>query len=142
MCELIGTFLLGKISEFCYIGLCRDEGLSSFRNKSGNQLEIDFFDQKKLQRLFKEYDLEITAEINQKILNYPDVTLNLKDGTFRHYHEPDDQMQYIHTESNHPPNIIKHIPASIENRLSNLSSVEILSKESTTHCEYNLRQSG
>ena len=90
---------------------------------------------KKLQRLFKEYDLEITAESNLKIVNYLDVTFNLKDGTFRTYHKPDDQMQYIHTESNHPPNIIKHIPASIETRLSNLSSTEIIFRESTTHYE-------
>ena len=51
-------------------------------------------------------------------------------------------MPYIHTESNHPPNIIKHIPASTETRLSNLSSTEIIFKESTTHYENNLRQSG
>ena len=97
---------------------------------------------KKLQRLFKEYDLEITAESNLKIANYLDVTFNLKDGTFRPYHKPDDQIQYIHTESNHPPNIIKHIPASIETRLSNLSSTEIIFRESTTHYKNNLRQSG
>ena len=41
-----------------------------------------------------------------------------------------------------PPNIIKHIQASIETRLSNLSSTETIFKESTTHCESNLRQSG
>ena len=76
------------------------------------------------------------------ILFYLDVTFNLKDGTFRPYHKPDDQIQYIHTESNHPPNIIKHIPASIETRLSNLSSTEIIFRESTTHYENNLRQSG
>ena len=46
------------------------------------------------------------------------------------------------TESNHPPNIIKHIPASIETRLSNLSSTETIFKESTTHYKNNLRQSG
>ena len=51
-------------------------------------------------------------------------------------------MHYIHTESNHPPNIIKHIPASIETRLLNPSSTEIIFKESTTHNENNLRQSG
>ena len=94
-----------------------------------------------MQRLFKEYDLEIIAESNQKIVNYLDVTLNLKDGTFRPYHKPGDQMQYIHTESNHPPNIIKHIPASIETRLSNLSFTEAIFKESTTYYENNLRQS-
>ena len=41
-----------------------------------------------------------------------------------------------------PQNIIKHIPASIETCLSNLSSTEIIFKESTTHYENNLRQSG
>ena len=68
--------------------------------------------------------------------------MNLKDGTFRPYHKPNDQIQYIPTECNHPPNIIKHIPASIETTLSNLSSTEIIFKESTTHYKNNLRQSG
>ena len=62
-----------------------------------------------LQRLLKEYDLEITLESNQKIVNYLDVTLNLKDCTFRSYLKPDDQI---------------HIPASIETRLSNPSSTK------------------
>ena len=127
---LVCTFLLEKISEICNksnIGLYRDDGLSIFKNKSGTQLEKM---KKKLQRLFKEYDLEIAAESSQRIVIYLDVTL------------PDEQMQYIHMESNHPPNIIKHIPPSIETCLSNLSSTEIIFKESTTHYENNLRQSG
>ena len=95
-----------------------------------------------MQRLFKEYDLQIIAESNLKIFSYLDVTLNLKDGALRLYHKPGDQIQYIRTESNHPPNIIKHIQASIETRLSNLSSTETIFKESTIHYENNLRQSG
>ena len=141
VCELVGTFLLEKISKIynkCDIGLYRDNGLAVFRNKSGTHLEKI---KKKLQRLFKEYDLEIIAESNQKIVNYLDVTLNLKDGTFRPYHKPGDQMHYIHTESNHPQNI-KHIPASIETRVSNLSSTETIFKESTTYYENNVWQSG
>ena len=42
VCELVGSFLLEKISEICNksnIGLYRDDGLSIFRNKSGTQLE-------------------------------------------------------------------------------------------------------
>ena len=35
-------------------------------------------------------------EDNLKILNYLDIVLNLKDGTFRPYHTPDDKIQYIH----------------------------------------------
>ena len=83
VCELVGTFLLEKISEICNecdIGLYRDDGLALFRNKSRTHLEKI---KKKLKRLFKKYDLEIIAESNQKTDNYLDVTLNLKDGTFR-----------------------------------------------------------
>ena len=42
VCELVGTFLLEKISEICNksnIELYRDDGLSIFRNRSGTQLE-------------------------------------------------------------------------------------------------------
>ena len=95
-------FFIRKISEICNkgdSGLYRDDGLAVFRKKSGTHLEKI---KKKLQRLFKVYDLEVIAESNLKILNYLDVTLNLKDGTFRPYHKPSDQLQYIHVESNHP----------------------------------------
>ena len=98
------------------------------------------FSLKKLQRLFKECNFEIIAESNKKIVNDLDVTLNLKPGSFRPYHKPDGQMQYIHTESNYMPNIIKQIPVSIENCLSNLSR-EIF-KESTTLYEDKLQQCG
>ena len=80
VCELVGTFLLEKIREICNegdIGSYRDGGLATFRDKSGTQLEKM---KKKFQRLFKEYDLEITVESNQKIVNYLDVTLNFKDS--------------------------------------------------------------
>ena len=42
VCELVGTFLLDKISEKYEknnISLYRDGGLSVFKNKSGTQLE-------------------------------------------------------------------------------------------------------
>ena len=110
VCKLVWTFWLEKISEIwdkCEIGLYRDDSLSILRNKSGTQLEKI---KNKLQRLLKEYDLEITGENNHKIEIYLAITLNLKDDTFRLYHKPDDQIQYIHAEFKHPPNIIKHIP--------------------------------
>ena len=49
--------------------------VGSMRNKSGTQLERK--KKQKLQRLFKEYDLEIVAESKQKIVNSLDVTLNV-----------------------------------------------------------------
>ena len=118
-----------KLCNKSKVGLYWDDCLSMFRNKSGIQLEKM---KKKLQTLPKEYDWEIIAESNHEIVNFLELTLTLKDGTFRLYHKPDDQMQYIHTESNHLPNIIKHILVSIENFWSNLCSTEILFKEWTT----------
>ena len=38
--------------------------------------------------------------------------------------KPNDHPQYINTKSNHPPNIIKQIPASIKRRISDNSSNE------------------
>ena len=70
------VFLLEKICEICNesdIGLYSDDSLAIFRNKSGTQLEKA---KQKLPRLFKEYNLEITAESNPKVVNYLDVTLN------------------------------------------------------------------
>ena len=74
---------------------------------------------KSLQKTFNGFGLEIVAESNLRIVNYLDVTLNLNDGFFRPCDKPDDIIQYINKESNHPPNLIKHLPAFIEKRLSN-----------------------
>lgn len=74
--------------------LHRDDGFAVFRNKSGTQLEKT---KKNLKRLFKEYDLKITLESDQKIFNYLDVPLNLKDGTFRPYRKHNVQYStFIH----------------------------------------------
>ena len=75
---------------------------------------------KQLQKVFKSNGLDE----NMKIVNYLDVTSNLNDGTYRYYQKPSNIIQYIHVESNHPPNIIKQIPKTIEKHLSQLSSNE------------------
>ena len=140
--ELVGAFLLDKISEKYEknsIGLYRDDGLSVFKNKSGTQLERI---KKNLQKTFKDFGLEIVAESNLKIVNYLDVTLNLNNGSFKPYHKPNDIIQYINKESNHPPSIIEHLPASIEKRLSNNSSVEKIFKEAAIYYEDTLNKAG
>ena len=48
--------------------------------------------------------------------------MNLNDSSFRPYYKADYIIQYINKESNHTPNIIKHLPAPIEKWLSNNSS--------------------
>ena len=74
---------------------------------------------KSLQKTFKDFGLEIAAESNLKIVSHLDVTLNLNDVSFRPCDKSDDVIQYINEEFNHTPNLIKHLPASIEKQLSN-----------------------
>ena len=42
------------------------------------------------------------AESNLRTVNYLDVTQNLNNGSFKPYHKPDNIIQYINKESNHP----------------------------------------
>ena len=43
------------------------------------------------------------------------MTLSLNNDSFRPCHKPDDIIQLIKKGSNHPPNLIKHLPACIKN---------------------------
>ena len=47
--------------------------------------------------------------------------LILNDGTNKLYIKPNNEIKYIHKNSNHPPNVIRRIPLSIESKLSILS---------------------
>ena len=53
-----------------------------------------------------------------------------------------DISQYINKKSNHPPNFIKHPPASIEKRLSDNSFDEKIFKESAIYYEDTLNNAG
>ena len=142
VCELVGIFMLHKIClsyDKKNIGLYRDDGLAVFQNVSGPESEKI---KKHFQRIFSEQGLDIIIECNKKIVDYLDVTLNLTNGTFKPYHKPDTTIQYIHKESNHPPNIIKQIPNMIEKRLSDHSSNEYLFYEATPPYEKALKKSG
>ena len=50
------------------------------------------------------------------------MTLNLSTRSFYPFRKPNDRPIYIHKLSNHPPNIIKNLPASISRRLTDISS--------------------
>ena len=97
---------------------------------------------KNLQKPFKDFGLEIAAESNLKIANYLDVTLNLNDGSFRPFDKSDDIIQYINKEFNHPPDLIKHLPASIEKQLSNNSFDKKIFQESAIYYEDSLNKAG
>ena len=85
------------------------------------------------------FKIEIT---NLHIIDFLDVTFNLLDETYKLYKKPSDQLLYVNTSSNHPPQIIKQLPISISNRLSNNSSNKQVFDMSKGKSEKALRESG
>ena len=79
---------------------------------------------KEICRIFKELKLSITIEVNVKVVNFLDMTLDLNEGIYKPYMKPGNTPLYIHRKSNHPPSITKNIPSAINRRLSNISMNE------------------
>ena len=92
--------------------------------------------------MFKGVGFKIEIETNLKIVNFLDVTFNLANSTYRPYRKPNDNLMYIHTSSNHPPQIIKHLPDSIEERLSSNSFNEQVFNSAKPEYEKALKDSG
>ena len=142
ICELVGAFTLNSLAEKYdkkNIGLYRDDGLAVFKNITGSTAERI---RKEITQTFHELGLRITIESNIKIVNFLDITLNLADGKYQPYRKPNDQPTYINTQSNHPPTVIKHLPAAIGRRISDISYNEETFKKAAPLYEEALKASG
>ena len=58
------------------------------------------------------FGLKITAETNLHVVNFLNVTFDLATGKYKPYRKPNDDLLNIHKHSNHPPNILRQLPAS------------------------------
>ena len=100
------------------IGLYRDDGLALIQTKSGrlsDKARKDFI------QTFNDFGLKITAQANQQLTNFLDLTLNLTDSTYKPYRKPNDKPLFINRSSNHPPSIIRQLPLSINRCINTLS---------------------
>ena len=124
VCELVGLYILNRLSEKYdkeSTRLYRDDGLAVFSNISGPQADRI---KKDIKRIFVELGLKIEIKTNLKIVDFLDVTFNLTNGMYYPFKERNNTPTYINTKSNHPPTIIKNLPASIVRRISDLSQNE------------------
>ena len=88
ICELVGLFILNKLSEKFgknNIGLYRDVGLMLL---SGSGKGLADKARKSLHCIFHKLGFKITAEVNNQIVNYLDVTFNLQTGRYSAYRKP------------------------------------------------------
>lgn len=139
-CELIGTFLLYEITKKYgnKFGLYRDDGLGIL-NATPRRVELI---KKDICQIFNQHSLKITIDANKKVVNFLDVTLDLNKGNYKPYMKPNNKIVYVHRDSNHPPNIIKNIPLSINKRLSEISSDEAAFKETVSPYQEALQKNG
>ena len=119
-CELVGLYLLSQLPKNIRekVELYRDDGLGAFK-ESPRQIEQI---KKQICKIFSNNNLKITIEANKKVINFLDVTLDLNKGTYKPFIKPNNTPLYVHRESNHPPSIIRNIPAAINKRLNKTSS--------------------
>ena len=98
--------------------LSKDDGLGILRNTSGPEA---YRKCKSIIKIFKEWVLSITCEVNKKIEDILYVRFNLNEQTYEPYRKAIKEPVYINIQSNHPPNIIAGIPKAISKRLTNIS---------------------
>ena len=78
-CELVGLFLLSQLSHLSvYVGLYRDDGLATC-TKTPKQVEAV---KKEMCKIFKKHNLQITIEANKKVVDFLDLTLDLRTGIY------------------------------------------------------------
>ena len=139
--ELVGLYLLHRMEEIQtkeFNGLYRDDGLHVVEGGGQEAERI----KKKLFAMYKSEGLKVTAEANLKIVQFLDVTFDLRDGSFKPFMKPNTQLRYVSRESNHPPLILSNIPEGINKRLDRISSSRQKFEEEKTVYQKALDEAG
>ena len=72
-------------------------------------------------KIFKHNSFQITIEAIKKVVDFLDITLDLRTAIYEPYKKPNSNLTCIHEQSNHPPAIIKDLPKNTNKRLSTSS---------------------
>ena len=123
VCELVGTLVLSTLANSIWKENCslyRDDSLILMGNENGQKTDRI---RKEVIKIFEEIGFKIEIKTNLKVVYFLDITFNLFNGTYKPYTKPNDNLLYVNTSSNHPPQIIKQLPTSTAKRLSKNSSI-------------------
>ncbi|XP_044180078.1 uncharacterized protein LOC122961531 [Acropora millepora] len=138
--ETCGSYLQSQLKKIpgVEIGPYRDDGLAVLQQTPRATEMI----KKEICHIFRQCDLKITIEANKKVVNFLDVTLDLNTEKFKPFFKTSNTPLYVHSKSNHPPNIIRNIPESVNRRLSDISSDEAVFNKAATPYQDALYKSG
>ena len=138
-CELVGLFLLSKLNNLnINLGLYRDDGLGVCCLTARQVEKL----KQEMCKKFKAYNLKITTDVNHKSVNFLDVTLDLDSGLFKPFTKPNNTIQYVNKNSNHPPSITRNLPAAVNRRLNIISANEEIFRDAIPPYQKALNESG
>ena len=139
ICDIVGLYILSQLQKLnINIGLYRDDGLAVGPQPPRELNKI----KDRICQVFKENNLSITIQANQKVVEFLDVTLDLNTGLYKPFMKPNDTPVYVNKSSNHPPKILKNIPAAVNTRLSNISANEDVFMEAIPPFQNALKNAG
>ena len=90
----------------------------------------------------KDLGFQTEIETNLKEVSFLDVIFNLNSGPYKPYKTPNDKLLYVTTSSDHPPQVIKKPPNSINRKPIENSSNKAVSDASKNEYEETLLKSG
>ena len=135
VCDIVGFFMLSDIKKTNILNnkeytIYRDSGLAVIQFKL---LKTAKNTAKSLHRVFNKLGFKITIDtvlIQKDLLN---IELNLPNRTYILFRKPNSDILYLSNQSNHPNQILKQLPITINERLNNLSS----NQELFNHIKHN-----
>ena len=80
--------------------------------------------------------------MNLKTVNFLDVRFNLVINIYQPYRKPNNEPVYIYKQLNHPPNILKELPKSINKQIPAISCDEHVFNNTKETYENALANSG
>ena len=80
--------------------------------------------------------------MNLHVLDFLDIQFNLKTNSYKPYMKPNSVPVYINKNSNHPLQVLKELPKTIEKRISTISSSKEIFDNSKIIYEDTLKKSG
>ncbi|GAB1607445.1 hypothetical protein Ahia01_001028000 [Argonauta hians] len=139
--DLVGIFLLNEINKkFPTLsgGAYRDDLLfiTNVGPRSYNNLIKD------MRALFNTFSLKLDINPETKRVDFLDVTLDLNLNIYEPYHKPNEYLQYVHRNSNHPPYVLESIPKSVAARISSLSSNADIFNKHINHYQQAINKAG
>ena len=137
--DIVGLFLLSKVGHLgVTLGCFRDDWLG-YSRLTPRQTDIV---KKKIQKIFQDHGLRIDIKVNKYVADFLDITLDMRNESYKPYTKPNHTPMYVHKQSNHPPSILKNIPLSVNDRLSRLSSSKEIFQAAAPDYQKALENSG